>query len=324
MEEKEDQLCKICGHSNKTTWYHAREMMFGMKDEFLYFQCTNCECLQIAEFPANISKYYPENYYSLTEYDGKKFSGLNGNLRRTIVKISIGKTGAFYNVLQQLFASSQFQVFNGLDINPGSRILDVGCGNGHKFLHPLAEMGFRSMLGCDPYIAKEITYPNGLRILKTDVFGMKGEWDVITYHHSFEHISNPQQNLQKVSELLSPKGICIIRIPTASSYAWQHYKTNWYQLDAPRHYFLHSIKSIRYLAEQSGLKLVKVNYDSTHRQFTESEKYIRGISLRTPRPKGFLQFIKRKIRKASYVRMARHLNEQGQGDQAAFYLSRAW
>jgi hypothetical protein len=45
--------------------------------------------------------------------------------------------------------------------------------------------------------------------------------------------------------------------------------------------------------------------------------------LRTPRPKGFLQFIKRKIRKASYVRMARHLNQQGQGDQAAFYLSRA-
>jgi len=294
--EKIQQVCKICGHLNHTRWYHAREMMFGLKEEFLYFQCTQCECLQIAEFPPNISKYYPENYYSLKEYDGRKFRGMMGNFRRSALKASVGKTGSFYRSLQKLFPSIQFQVLNGLPLNPDIRILDVGCGNGYKFLHPLAETGFRAIMGCDPYIQEEINYPNGLKILKTDIFGITGEWDIITWHHSFEHISNPLQSLQQVSSLLSNNGVCIIRIPTVSSYAWHHYKTDWYQLDAPRHYFLHSIKSMKYIAQYAGLKLQKVLYDSTHRQFTESDRYKKGIALRDPRQKGLPRFIKRKFR----------------------------
>ena len=39
-------------------------MMFGFADEFEYFECSNCGCLQIMEFPENIGKYYPSKYYS--------------------------------------------------------------------------------------------------------------------------------------------------------------------------------------------------------------------------------------------------------------------
>jgi len=325
VTEKIQQVCKICGHLNHTAWYYPREMMFGSKDEFLYFQCTRCECLQIAEFPANISKYYPKSYYSLQEYDDKKFGKGIGSFKRLVLKASVGKTGLFYRSLQKLFPSSQSQlwVLNGLQLHSDIRILDVGCGNGYKFLYPLAEAGFHGIMGCDPYIQKEINYPNGLKILKTDVFGITGKWDVITWHHSFEHISNPLQSLKQVAALLSQDGVCIIRIPTVSSYAWHHYKTNWYQLDAPRHYFLHSVKSMEYMAQHTGFKLQKVLYDSTHRQFTESERYEKGIALSAARQKGFLPFIKRKIRKFQYVKRTNYLNKAGNGDQAAFYLVKA-
>lgn len=41
--------------------------MFGFKDEFRYQECSFCACLQIAEFPENIMKYYPPYYYAYTQ-----------------------------------------------------------------------------------------------------------------------------------------------------------------------------------------------------------------------------------------------------------------
>ena len=58
--------------------------MFGCRDEFLCFQCPRCGCLQIAEFPADLFKYYPPNYYCFAEPAPRP----SGNpLHRTFKKI---------------------------------------------------------------------------------------------------------------------------------------------------------------------------------------------------------------------------------------------
>ena len=54
--------CRICGNEKENQTYEAREMMFGYKDVFRYFQCSKCKCLQIGEFPSNMYKYYPDTY----------------------------------------------------------------------------------------------------------------------------------------------------------------------------------------------------------------------------------------------------------------------
>mgnify|MGYP000938470375 CR=1 FL=1 len=48
------------GHCEDVS-YVAREMMIGMREEFRYFQCANCDCLQIEEVPVNMDKFYPSN-----------------------------------------------------------------------------------------------------------------------------------------------------------------------------------------------------------------------------------------------------------------------
>ena len=60
--------CRICNNSNDNQVYLVKEMMFGFPDEFVYFKCSNCGCLQISEEPADISKYYPTDYYSLKPF----------------------------------------------------------------------------------------------------------------------------------------------------------------------------------------------------------------------------------------------------------------
>jgi 2-polyprenyl-3-methyl-5-hydroxy-6-metoxy-1,4-benzoquinol methylase len=259
---------------------------------------------------------YPKAYYSFVRAIEKKFS----TLKRFKYSSAVFGESTIQKMLYAFISSDKYDFFHNLKITKESKILDVGCGNGAKFLFPLAEIGIKNLLGCDPFIQEPIKYNNGLEIRKTTIFGIDGNWDIITYNHSFEHIENPQENMRKIYELLSPNGICVIRIPIVSSYAWEHYKTNWYQLDAPRHFFLHSIKSMEMLAINAYLKLYKYEYDSTYKQYSESERYLRDISLLTPLPKGIAYYISRKIQKLNYQKLTKELNKNHMGDQAIFYL----
>jgi SAM-dependent methyltransferase len=312
--------CKICGNTANNTPYTAREMMYGLRDEFPYFQCAACNCLQIAEFPVDMSRYYPANYYSFHPYDGKKFRGLKGLLKRTQYKAAVFRKGPLQKLCNLFLDVPDYRIFKGLNVTTKTRILDVGCGNGRSFLYPLAEIGFTNLLGCDPYLEKDIHYPNGLHIQKSSIYEVTGTWDIITYHHAFEHVPDPQENMDQVAKLLAPGGVCIIRIPTCSSYAWEHYRTNWAQLDAPRHFFLHSRDSMKLIGEKAGLELYNIVDDSRHFQFSGSEKYVADTALTAPRKKGIFHFISRKWKKWGYTRKAKQLNREGRGDQSAFFF----
>jgi 2-polyprenyl-3-methyl-5-hydroxy-6-metoxy-1,4-benzoquinol methylase len=319
IEIKAD-TCKICGNSDENVQYIAKEMMYGMKDEFVYFECNVCHCLQIQEFPKDMSKYYPDNYYSFGKYNSGKFKGIFGSIIRKQYSFVINGGKFLRKIIALVTGDNNYSIFQGLGVNKNTKILDVGCGNGRSFLYPLAEIGFKNLLGCDPYLKTPFKYSNGLQIMNSKIYDVKGIWDIITYHHSFEHIDDPKENIRIVSELLAPNGVCIIRIPTVSSFAWEHYRTNWVQLDAPRHYFLHSVKSMQTLAEIANLELYKTVYDSTYFQFSGSEKYLNDIPLYAPRPRGLIKFIQRKFKKSQFRMRAKQFNYECKGDQAAFYF----
>jgi len=310
--------CKICGNKNDNTYYLVKEMMYGLKETFDYFQCDNCKCLQIAEIIDDMSKYYPSNYYSFSEFTGKTFKGFSGWIKKKRYEYTIFNNSILKKIFIYIAKKKGYDIFSKIIINKSDKILDVGCGNGEHFLYPLAEVGFKNLIGCDPYIKQDLQYDNGLQIKKENILKLEQKFDFITYHHSFEHLSNPFENLKKVNNLLTTDGICIIRIPTVTSYAWQHYRANWVQLDAPRHFFLHSKKSIEILADKNGLELFKIEYDSNHFQFTGSELYIKGIPLKDLKNKAVKKMIKKN--KPLYNKKARLLNKENKGDQAIFFL----
>ena len=57
--------CRICGNASDNRAHVAREMMFGTRERFDYVECARCGCLQIRDVPADLSPYYPADYYSL-------------------------------------------------------------------------------------------------------------------------------------------------------------------------------------------------------------------------------------------------------------------
>ena len=297
-------------------------MMFGFRDTFRYFQCANCNCLQIEEFPLDLSKYYPDSYYSYQ-------SVVEENpIKRIIVKLrnkyAVFNNGLMGKLIYYKYPAPPLRCLAKLDLNKKSHILDVGCGSG-SLLYSLADIGFKNLLGIDPFNIKDIEYNNGLKIQNKTIYDVQDKWHLIMFHHSFEHVPDPLSTFNKISNLLHPNGIALIRIPTVSSFAWKHYGINWVQLDAPRHFFLHSVESIKTLGEKTGLELYEVSYDSNAFQFWGSEQYKKDIPLKDERSCNETKvgsiFTNTEI--LTYAKKAERLNINNQGDQAAFYLKKA-
>ncbi len=322
MSINKELTCMICGNDKNNVKYEVSEMMFGTGEKFEYFQCSECSCLQIVKVPENIGKYYPSNYYSFnTNAAVEKIKMLQSNYQfsgrgvagRLISKIIPGGKKVIYNFLSKELSKGS--------ISFESSILDVGTGNG-ELLNMFARLGFKNLCGIDPYIGADSVRDNGVRLLKSHLTELDGKYDVIMFNHSFEHIYEQIETMKALSSLLSEKGACIIRMPLASSYAWEHYGVNWCHIEAPRHFFLHSVKSMEILCRNHGFEITDIIWDSSESQFIGSERHIAG--------KGLLQFphtiIYRlvhfnKIR--GYRKRARELNRQKRGDQACFIIRRS-
>lgn len=305
--------CRICRHRGPGASYRVREMMLGLGELFSYFQCELCGCLQITELPADMTRYYPAEYYSFsgTSRD-KDRSALVRWARKTRNYYSVCAASPWGRIFTTLFPNKKLTPLSVLSLNRHSRILDVGCGSGWR-LFALREAGFMNTQGIDPFIAQDIEYENGLRIEKRTIHEMTGQWDLIMFHHSFEHVPDQLETFQAAARMLHPEGTCLIRVPTVSSYAWEHYREHWVQLDAPRHYYLHSVKSLSLLAAQAGFALQRFLCDSTVDQFRGSEAYKRGITLfqKTDFSRGQLR---------TWKRQTAVLNRQKRGDQAVYYF----
>ncbi len=311
--------CQVCGNTQNNALFEAREMMYGFRTTFTYFQCAVCKCLQIAEIPADIANYYPQDYNGFAPPRKQYYQGLKGAFKKQKHAATLFPGSSFNQLFRVFFPAEQYRVFSKLALKQDTRILDMGCGTG-SYLYPLYQLGMKNVMGADPFIEASITYPNGFKVIKSFIHQIQGVWDIIIYNHSFEHVPDPLENLQAVARLLAPAGTCIIRIPTVSSFAWEHYKTDWFQLDAPRHFFLHSRESITILAEKAGLQVVEVLYDSTAKQFISSEQYRQDIPLQEKPPRTVSSFFKRKLDKWKYGQRAKKLNAENRGDQAAFFL----
>jgi 2-polyprenyl-3-methyl-5-hydroxy-6-metoxy-1,4-benzoquinol methylase len=320
--------CKICANTEGKHTVVAREMMFGLRDEFTYFKCSSCGCLQIVDIPKDLSKYYPtEKYYSYRQIvtpnsSNEKFKNL--------LKYFLFNACKHLNLpLQILPYVKNYSWLNPLGkLSKKSAILDVGCGDG-LLLQQMSIWGFENLTGIDPFIKENISYLSKIKVWKTDIYNypplrtnmkfsnenINTTFDLIMLHHSFEHMDNPRKVLNRLYQLLNPNGTLLIRIPVADSFAWRKYGVNWFQLDAPRHFFLHTTKSITLLAKSCGFILKHVFYDSTEAQFMHSEKYCRDISLFEPMQ------VSRRMRK-DYKKCAKWLNRMMDGDQACFVLKK--
>lgn len=294
--------------------------MFGWKDEFQYFQCANCGCLQIASPPADLGRFYPENY---SGYQGRPLPqrGLRSRIasvRDLWAATGRGFLGALINKVTP--ARSDTLSLANVPAKKSMRILDVGCGSG-SLLSILHRAGFKHLVGIDPLFPADAEILEGLNVRRLELDSVSESFDLIMLHHVFEHLPDGLKSLRLCRERLLPRGKILLRFPVADSDAWERYRENWVQLDCPRHLFLHTRHSFETLASAAGLTVKKWLCDSSAFQFWGSELFLRGLPLHTTDgasvlPERYFSAAEMK----SFDAAAKLANLRGRGDQAVVVL----
>ena len=323
-----NKTCRICSNHTFNPVLCVKEMMFGTRKEYKYYQCTDCGVLQIEEPVYDSNLLYPSYYYSFSS----STKSLKNKLKKLLFKSTVARELGISSLISKFIKIGESKEARSIKpylLNKGMSILDVGCGSG-ELIEALFSLGYENVSGIDPFLSEDINH-NGWEIRKAYIIELNEEkkYDLIMLHHSFEHMDNPEAVLSKIKKLLSANGLCIIRIPVSDSYAFEVYKENWVQLDAPRHVFLHTNKSMKLLAEKSGLKVDKITDDSGSFQFIASEQYKKGISLNAPNSfyrsfykKLFSKTLVTKEELNNYNIKSEQLNNSGKGDQRVFVLSK--
>lgn len=247
---KINDLCRLC-KSSKVSIQNIKQTGFDKFNFFDYLFCFNCSSLSIRSIPDNISEYY-NGYYSYSKFDATSRFCIEKYMKYFFYKNKL--IFSFFKKNIKNIYDFNLKALLKLNLNYKSKILDVGSGSG-KFIYDLYNIGFCNALGIDPYIEKSLSYHNGAKVEKIDLFKISDKFDIITFNHTLEHMDDLQKVFFKIKDLLNIRGYCIIRIPNIDSYAFKKFGNYWTGIHAPYHFCLPSYNAILQLAHNVGLKL---------------------------------------------------------------------
>jgi SAM-dependent methyltransferase len=122
----------------------------------------------------------------------------------------------------------------------GSRVLDVGCGDG-KLVVALLDRGMRA-IGLEGSTGPRLraSANTGHRVFASDAgrlpFG-DGALDVVVIWHVLEHLPEPERAIAEVVRCLRPGGTLVVAVPDLNGLASRIGGAAWLGLDVERHLY---------------------------------------------------------------------------------------
>ena len=165
-----------------------------------------------------------------------------------------GFIGFLYSLSAYIMLRFKFRVL-AKHINKESLIVDFGCGKG-GFLSYLKKKKY-TVVGVDSNKkARDKCLKKNLNTHKS-INDFKENIDTITFWHSFEHVSNPNEILDQIINQSKNNLTVVIALPNYKSFDAQHYGAFWAAYDVPRHRFHYSQIGIKKLMKSHGFECLK-------------------------------------------------------------------
>ena len=236
-------VCLNCGSARPTLWAEARDVEYLTSQAmFCYLYCAECGALSIAPRPQSLTEIYPKNYYSYAE-SGESFS-----------------TRAKAWLERRMFARILCQI-------PGEKlsVLDVGGGSGWvldviRMADP--RVSLTAVLDIEETAAATaVAHGHEFHCGRVEDFQPGRKFDLILLLNLIEHVEAPGLVLQKLSSLLSPAGIAVIKTPNYRSLDARIFRhRNWGGYHCPRHWVLYDQPSFAKAVNKAGLEVVSAAY----------------------------------------------------------------
>lgn len=254
--------CSICNSKKvNSTISNCYDLEYKVQGEFYFEFCGHCKTyiLRPLQTQDQLNSYYPQHYHSYNTED---------NL---ILKI-------LYRITYNL----RFKKYYSLINSDKGTILDIGCSDG-KYFDYIDKSRNISITGIEmnEFIAEK-GRNHGRNIITgtLDILPDDSKFDLIIMNNLIEHVLDPVCLIQQAITLLKPDGSIFIETPNFHCFDFLIWKKYWGGLHTPRHTYIFSEESFRYISSKVNLTLSKTNYimNTGHwalsvQNFLESIKY---------------------------------------------------
>jgi 2-polyprenyl-3-methyl-5-hydroxy-6-metoxy-1,4-benzoquinol methylase len=242
---------------------------------FDYVRCRECGLVYMNPQiePAEVMKYYPAEYGPYrTEYELLSYGPILKTLKRNFNKLK-----------------SRKRTPPSPSDTSTDTYLDFGCGSGANLekmrrQHPRWDLyGLDvSEHACAATKAKGFTVYHGTI---DDVVLPERFFDHVYLSHVIEHLHDPKAVLNKLSASMKPGANITLATPNVNSLAFVIFRSFWFPLDAPRHLFLFSPRTLSDELAASGFEVTSITFDREPKVIIRSLAYVCfGQSTRIPAP----------------------------------------
>lgn len=236
------QKCPICHGTDLSAHLTCTDHTVS-HETFQIVRCANCDLLITNPRPDDeeLKKYYLSDTYTSHAKKGKSILDRAYLLARS------------FTIKWKLSLLQKHHDKNG-------SLLDFGCGVG-EFLREAAKSAWQTT-GVEPSeIARKNADPTvSRRIVPAlqDIAGREPRFDVITAWHVIEHVSDLNNTLQTLKQLLKDDGTIFIAVPNHNSWDARCYKSFWAAYDVPRHLWHFNINSMTRLLNAHSLSVAGI------------------------------------------------------------------
>jgi len=197
---------------------------------------------------------------------------------------SEGLVSFLYKRIQQFMVTRKRKLVENVSNSSNGKLLDVGCGTG-EFLNEMALAGWEIDGIETNAFAREIARERyNVSVHSPDQVKSYGDpkFDVITFWHVLEHLTNPIEILRTITVSLKKNGFLLIAAPNYKSFDGDYYQSFWAAYDVPRHLYHFNYETMITLLKQVGLSVSQIKrlpFDSFYISLL-SEQYRKGNSFR--------------------------------------------
>jgi SAM-dependent methyltransferase len=230
-----DVPCPLCAGSSAPAFATCDRNRGIGEQRFTYRRCLRCASLFLDNVPADLSSYYPEEYFTLPSIDALRAAARQERYRMGFVARHARSC----------------------------RLTEIGPGNG-IFAIQAVDAGFdTAAIEMDERAAAYLRDTLGIEVVISNApeqaLAHMPPSRAIAAWHVLEHVPRPWAVLDAAAANLEPGGVLVIATPNPRALGLRVLGPRWPHVDAPRHLYLLDHEALIARAAAAGLELTELS-----------------------------------------------------------------